>query len=158
MKNLSYCTWCWGTVEGEKTPVFPKYKYPCPQTVKLNFTAMSHQGLGRAPEEKANFCGKKVGFSFGFSNVHILKSLRQVQTFTDQVCQFSPKSHLGFSVFIDVSCFYIAFVTGIENHALVKWLLLGYTWQCILLTGNFITCYDSIFVVGKPGHWCWFIL
>ena len=143
---------------GGKNPVFLKHKYPCPQTVKLNFTAVSHQGFGRAPEEKAKFCGKKAGFSFGFSDTHILKPLRQIQTFSHQICQFFPKPHLGFSVFVDASCFYISFVTGIENHTLVKWLLLGYIWQCILLTGNFITCYDTIFVVGKSSHWCWFIL
>ena len=69
---------------------------------------MSHQRLGRPLEEKVNFCGEKAGFSFGFSNVHILKSLRQIQMFSDRVCQFFPKSHLEFFVFIEVSCFYIS--------------------------------------------------
>lgn len=157
MKNICYCTWCWGTAEGEKSCT-SKQKNPHPQTGKLNFTALSHQGLGKGPEKMAKFCGKKAGFSFGFRNVHILKSPRQIQIFSDQVCQFFPKSHLGFSVFIDVPCFYISFATDIENHALMKWLVLGYIRQCILLTGNFITCYDPIFVVGKSGHWHWFIL
>lgn len=63
-----------------------------------SFTAMSHQRLGRVPEQKAKCHGKKVGFSFGFSNMPISKSLTQIQTFSNQVCQFFQKSCVGFSV------------------------------------------------------------
>lgn len=47
------------------------------------------------------------------------------------------QNHILDFLFIDESFLYISFVTGIENHALVKWLLSGYIWQCIL--GNLVT-------------------
>lgn len=97
-----------------KNPVFPKYKCIHSQTGTLNFTARSREGLGRAPEEKVKFCGneKKAGFSFDSSNIPIFKTRRQIQIFSNQVCQFFLKSHLDFLWFR--SCFYISFVTALK--------------------------------------------
>lgn len=137
IKNLCYCTWCWDMVEGKTDIHFLNRNILVHK--QQSFTAMSHQRLGRIPEQKAKCHGKKVGFTFGFSNMPVSKSLTQIQTFSNQVCQFFQKTCVGFSVefsftyvfrdapmyifqscfltsvFIDASCFYNSFVTCIGH-------------------------------------------